>query len=150
MKVSLTKIEMYDLEINGTVYKDMRVTGSLEGVLELSNGTDRVTIASTLGTINYRLLKIFDEKITDDWVLLRATPDVIANAGEAEFRAKQDDRFVTGTGSAQPQQAAWPQPPRRDDPLVWPDLICEHDWIATIESTHRTCVYCKKSEEVTA
>lgn len=51
--------------------------------------------------------------------------------------------------NATPMQPARPQPPRSTEPpLVWPDLECTHDYVATNDSAHRTCVYCKKAEPI--
>lgn len=45
-----------------------------------------------------------------------------------------------------PTPVPWCRPHPPKEPLVWPDLICEHDWVATVKGGHKTCIYCKKSE----
>lgn len=119
MKISLTKIDSYDLDINGVAFKNMRVTGKLEGIMALSNGTNTATL--------------FHDGKDGVWLPIRYASDI------------QKAMALKGVHDL-PQQPPTP----KDEPLVWPDLICEHDWVATMESTHRTCVYCKKSEEMTA
>jgi hypothetical protein len=66
------------------------------------------------------------------------------------YSLKVSERLVTGTGSAEAKAhvAAHSGTFTNMDGshLVWPDLECVHDWITEIQDSHRTCVYCKKSE----
>lgn len=135
MNVTLTLQKRYNLEINGVVFKDMRVTGELEGIMELANDTSRATMFRTGSAWGGFIHAALSGGVDENWTPIRGTPDVI----EAMKAAPE----------SKPQQAADPKPYAKE-PLVWPDLECVHDWLATLESTHRTCLYCKKTEEIEA
>jgi hypothetical protein len=58
---------------------------------------------------------------------------------------------ATSTPSSS-QKAALPQT-TKEEPLVWPDLECVHDWFSGQAFANapkkRTCFYCKKTELIT-
>lgn len=45
----------------------------------------------------------------------------------------------------------WPRPYPPKKLLLWPGLVCEHDWVVCSGNgkPYHTCTFCKKSEEVT-
>lgn len=132
MKISLTKIDSYNLEINGITFKNMRVTGKLEGIMALSNGASQVILCRTSENRFSLVFKgIFNDGKDEAWIPIRGTPDIQkAMALEAtEVKA---------------------QPTPKDEPLVFPDLVCEHDWVPNLTYNRRICTFCKKLEEVTA
>lgn len=138
MKISLTKTDSYDLEINGVAYKNMRVTGKLEGIMELSNGTSTATLCRTeKNRFAEMFAGIFNDGKDEAWMPIRGTPDI-------------HKAMALKVVDALPQQPAWPQPQKKDAPLLWPDLICEHDWVPNLTYNRRICTFCKKSEGVTA
>lgn len=117
MNVTLSLQKRYDLEINGVVFKDMRVTGELEGIMELANDTCRATMLRTGSALGAYIHTALSGGVDENWLPIRGTPDVI----EAMKAAPE----------SKPQQAAYPKPYAKEPP-VWPDLESVDD--------------CKKSE----
>ena len=144
MNVTLTLQKRYDLEINGVVFKDMRVTGELEGIMELANDTSRATMLWTGSALGAYLHTALSGGVDENWLPIRGTPDVI-EAMKAD--AIEDGRIMSDAASKAAIDAL-----RAEPPLVWLDLICEHDWVvyAGNGKPYHTCMYCKQSEALDA
>lgn len=98
MKTTLTPLKTFNLTINDVVFENMRQTGELDGIIELSNGKTTATLLRTGSNFGGFFDAIFSDGVQSDWVPLRGTPDI----REAAALVKKS--------TDQPQQAAWPQP----------------------------------------
>lgn len=96
MNVTLTLQKRYDLEINGVVFKDMRVTGELEGIMELANNTSKATMLRTGSAWGGFIHAALSGGVDENWIPICGTPDV-------------NDAIKNGI-TQKPETPAWPKP----------------------------------------
>jgi hypothetical protein len=76
MKTTLTPLKTFNLTINGVVFENMKQTGELDGITELSNGTTKATLLCTGSNFGGFFDSLFSDGVRSDWVPLRGTPDI--------------------------------------------------------------------------
>jgi hypothetical protein len=77
MKVTLTPKNVFDLDINGKVFKDMRITGELDGVREMKNESSTVTLIRNGSGLGGFIHAALSGGVEEDWVLVRGSPDIV-------------------------------------------------------------------------
>lgn len=77
MQVKLTPKNVFDLDINGKVFKDMRITGELDGVREMKNETSTVTLIRNGSGLGSFIQAALSSGVEEDWVPVRGSPDIV-------------------------------------------------------------------------
>lgn len=117
MQVKLTPKNVFDLDINGKVFKDMRITGELDGVREMKNETATVTLIRNGSGFGGFIHAALSGGIEEDWVPVRGSPDII-------------EAFKAGLV----------------EPATSKGSNCVHEWTSTIGSPVNTCAHCGAEE----
>lgn len=77
MKVTLIPQNVFNLDINGKVFKDMRITGELDGVREMKNESSTVTLIRNGTGLGGFIHAALAGGVEEDWVPVRGSPDII-------------------------------------------------------------------------
>lgn len=77
MQVKLTPKNVFDLEINGKVFQDMRITGELDGVREMKNEKSTVTLIRNGSGFGGFIQAALSGGVEEDWVPVRGSPDIV-------------------------------------------------------------------------